>query len=67
MAELLTSKASIDSNKRFLTVGWISNTIDVDMRTLKNLLNMIITSKINTNKICRFALRNIRTACTIDG
>ena len=42
VTELLTAKASIDSGQWLLGNGWISYAVDRDVRTLENLLNIVI-------------------------
>jgi hypothetical protein len=47
----LTAKASIDSSKRLVSDGGISYAVDINVRTLENLLNIIIGSEINANSV----------------
>ena len=56
VAELLTAKASINSNQRFVSYGWISYAIDRYVRTSENLLDILIRSKIKTNPVDRLSV-----------
>ena len=56
VTELLTAKASIDSNKWLSSNGWISYAVDRNVRALEHRLKIVIRSKINANPVDRLAV-----------
>ena len=56
VAELLTTKTTIDLGERFVRKSRITNAIDEDVLTLENDLNVVIWLKVHSNTIDRLTI-----------